>query len=153
MLKKLVLVGCAVGAVTACSPPAAAPSTSVAAAVPAPPPAVSTQATTSGASAAKTCSIDGLRWRKWDTQINPKMVVSNDGFCGSSVHVNSNVAPVMQLSAKPDHGRIDTFGEGTANAGFRYYPEQGYVGPDSFVMVTGDARHEVVANFSVTVSD
>jgi hypothetical protein len=142
--------------VSACSAPAATPTSAVvptaAATVPAPSSMVRTVSATTSSSPAKTCSIDGMSWRKWDSQINPKMTVSNDGFCGSDVHVSANTPVLAHLASEAAHGRIDTFGEGTSQGGFRYYPDQGYVGPDAFALVTGNARHEVVANFSVTVT-
>jgi hypothetical protein len=94
-----------------------------------------------------------MSWRKWDSQINPTMTVSNDGFCGTYIHVSSNTGVVARLVSEAAHGRIETSGEGTSQGGFRYYPDQGYTGPDAFSLVTGNARHEVVANFSVTVTE
>jgi hypothetical protein len=153
MLRKRGFLVFAVAAVSACSAPGGAPPPTAAVAVPTPSAVASAGPALSG-SRAKTCSINGLSWGNRETQINPTMVVSNDGFCGTHVHVdNIKFNPMMQVYAKPNHGRIDTFGADSARPGFRYYPEQGYVGPDSFVMVTGTGRHEILANFSVTVSD
>jgi hypothetical protein len=158
VLRKLAFVVFALGVVSACSAPSADPPSGPAAAAAAPVLAPSAAAyitsATPGSSAAKTCSINGLRWGKRVTQINPTMVVSNDGFCGTTIHVDSvQFSPLMQVYAKPNHGRIDTFGADSARPGFRYYPDQGYVGTDTFVMVTGTYRHEIIADFSVTVAD
>ena len=142
--------------VSACSAPAPTPTSVVAPTVAATAPALSsmvrTVSTATNPSPAKTCSINGMSWRKWDSQINPTMTVSNDGFCGTNVHVSANTPVLAHLVSEGAHGRIETFGEGTSQGGFRYYPDQGYAGPDAFALVTGNARHEVVANFSVTVT-
>ena len=152
MLKNYMAIVVAVAAVSACSSPPP-PSSSVAAATPqAPVVPVSSVSSVDSSGKAKTCSIEGLHWQYYDAQINPTMTVSNDGFCGTAIHLQSFTGAIMQLSSKPNHGTISTFGEDTSRAGFRYYPDKGYVGPDAFVMLTGSAHHEVVANFAVTVS-
>lgn len=81
------------------------------------------------------------------------MTVSNDGYCGTNVHLTAFTGVLMHVASRPSHGRITTAGEDTSLAGFRYHPDNGYVGPDSFVMLTGSANHEVLANFSVKVTN
>ena len=100
---------------------------------------------------ARICEISGLRWGR-ELQINPTMTVSNDGFCGTNVHHSKLRGMRMEVETQPSHGQINIAGDESAAPGFRYHPAAGFVGTDSFVLLTGVVGHEVYANFSVTVT-
>jgi len=88
-----------------------------------------------------------------EVRINPVMTLSNDGYCEAHIRLLSNTGIIMTVETPPQHGHLTTSGAYTSRAAVRYYPDKGYVGPDSFVVETGSARRAVLANFSVTVTN
>jgi hypothetical protein len=79
------------------------------------------------------------------------MTVSNDGSCAMTAHVSANTPILMEVERQPQHGHLTTSGEDTSQAVLAYLPDSGYVGPDSFAVLTGRVGHEVNADFAVTV--
>ena len=100
---------------------------------------------------AKSCAVSGLAWQGSQTSIRPTMTVSNDGWCQRSVSLSGSSGVMMEVASPPSHGRVTTRGSNSMRAFFRYYPEPGYEGPDSFVLQTG-LGGQIAANVAVTVT-
>jgi hypothetical protein len=151
MSRRLFACGSALLVIAGCSSPPPPTSASVAPAS-ATPVAASAGIVDDGSAEAKTCSTTGLHWLR-EVTINPKMTLSNDGYCEAHVHLLSNTGIMMQVETPPQHGHVTTSGAYTSRAAVRYYPDKGYVGSDSFVVETGSARHAILADFAVTGTD
>jgi hypothetical protein len=86
------------------------------------------------------------------SQIEPTRTISNDGFCGTHIHLSNQTAAIMQVERQPNHGQITTADNASSAPRFRYIPDPGYVGADRFVMLMGSVQHQVYADFDVTVT-
>ena len=100
---------------------------------------------------AKRCTVNGMSWQGSQTSVSPTMTVSNDGWCQRSVSLSGSSGVMMEVASPPSHGRVTTRGSNSMRAFFRYYPEPGYEGPDSFVLQTG-LGGQIAANVAVTVT-
>ncbi len=139
--------------VSACTSPGVDPPTAPTVASVAPT-VSATPATPAGRAAgkAKVCEISGLAWGGRESQIEPMMTVSNDGSCGTHIHLSNQTAAIMQVERPPNHGQITTADNASSSPRFRYAPDPGYVGADRFVMLMGSVQHQVYADFDVTVT-
>jgi hypothetical protein len=99
---------------------------------------------------AKTCNVAGFSWQTRGAQITPSMTVSDDGYCGTTLHSTDSSLMAMELLAPPQHGHVTIKGADSMATSFRYYPQANYTGRDNFTLRTG-VGGQVTAIVSVTV--